>query len=397
MIVPIPARQRELQSLPTSSPRTSISPVCSPARRGSPICRDAAPSASAQRTPRPGPSNVARMPSPVLFTSLPRCRSTVCFARRSCASSSSRQRRSPISIARVVEFTISVNRTVASTRSASSADSDRSPVTNSSMSAISCSQSVIKQPCGRSSYSTYREPGMAAASLRPSDTGHDRVGPAVQHQGRDPDVLQDRSNVDAPVHQQQGFECAGAAAHPLELAPGSPTLPDRRSSGPHASSSAPSPSFRRRVHMRFELGFRYRIARPNESPGQHEVRYAIRVCRRKQRAHGASLGHTHQDRSSGAHGVHDGAHIVHSLLQRGYTRNAVGKALSAFVKTDDPRKSGQTLHVAANGRQLVNHLDVRNRTGDDHEIDRPIPDCTDMQYLYRRCAHSASGAQQNRP
>ena len=68
---------------PTSWPRTSISPVCRPARRGRPICCAAAPKASAQRTARPGPSKVARMPSPVLFTKFPRCFSTVCFARRS--------------------------------------------------------------------------------------------------------------------------------------------------------------------------------------------------------------------------------------------------------------------------------------------------------------------------
>jgi hypothetical protein len=36
-----------------------------------------------QRTARPGPSKVARMPSPVLFTKFPRYFSTVCFARRS--------------------------------------------------------------------------------------------------------------------------------------------------------------------------------------------------------------------------------------------------------------------------------------------------------------------------
>src|SRR6476660_705164 len=47
-----------------SRPLTSISPVCRPERSGKPICLAAAEDASAQRTARPGPSKVARMPSP---------------------------------------------------------------------------------------------------------------------------------------------------------------------------------------------------------------------------------------------------------------------------------------------------------------------------------------------
>jgi hypothetical protein len=50
---------------PISSPRISTSPVCNPARSGNPICLAAAPNAKAERTARPGPSNVARIPSPV--------------------------------------------------------------------------------------------------------------------------------------------------------------------------------------------------------------------------------------------------------------------------------------------------------------------------------------------
>ena len=44
-----------------------LAPVWRPARSGKPICRAAAPNDNAHRTARPGPSKVARMPSPVVF------------------------------------------------------------------------------------------------------------------------------------------------------------------------------------------------------------------------------------------------------------------------------------------------------------------------------------------
>ena len=57
---------------PTLSPINSHSPVCTPARTSIPSCLTASAIASAQRTARAGPSNVARKPSPVVLVSFPR-------------------------------------------------------------------------------------------------------------------------------------------------------------------------------------------------------------------------------------------------------------------------------------------------------------------------------------
>jgi hypothetical protein len=54
---------------PTSPSRSSISPVCSPARIWTPMPASSSLKAAAQRIARPGPSKVARMPSPVVLTS----------------------------------------------------------------------------------------------------------------------------------------------------------------------------------------------------------------------------------------------------------------------------------------------------------------------------------------
>ena len=60
--------------------------------------------AAAQRTPRAGPSNVARKPSPRLFTSWPRNRLICVRTASSWRSSSARHCRSPSSAARFVEI-----------------------------------------------------------------------------------------------------------------------------------------------------------------------------------------------------------------------------------------------------------------------------------------------------
>src|ERR1700692_2998813 len=62
---------------PTSSSIISHSPVWIPARISIPSGRISSAMAQAQRTPRAGPSKVARMPSPVDLTSRPRNRATI--------------------------------------------------------------------------------------------------------------------------------------------------------------------------------------------------------------------------------------------------------------------------------------------------------------------------------
>ena len=104
---------------PTSSSRISISPVWIAARIASPRSPHAAVNPNAHRSARVGASKVARMPSPVDFTKRPRNRSTSSRPMRSWRSRSRLHRWSPRSAACSVDRTMSVNRTVARTRSAS--------------------------------------------------------------------------------------------------------------------------------------------------------------------------------------------------------------------------------------------------------------------------------------
>ncbi len=97
-------------------PRTSHSPGATRrAPRGQRLHRVADRHRAADR--RAGPSNIARKPSPEVLTSRPRNRASCDRTTASCASSNACQSRSPIFAAVCVESTMSVNSTMASTRS----------------------------------------------------------------------------------------------------------------------------------------------------------------------------------------------------------------------------------------------------------------------------------------
>jgi len=102
---------------PTTSPMSSTSPVCSPPRISMPSWASRRRMAGAQRIARLGLVNVTRKPSPVVFTARPSKRAISLRTATPWAPRRSRQRRSPSSAARWVDPTMSVNRTVRSTRS----------------------------------------------------------------------------------------------------------------------------------------------------------------------------------------------------------------------------------------------------------------------------------------
>ena len=104
--------------IPTSWPSsTEHSPVWTPTRTRKPRRRTPALMAFAQRIARVGLSKAAKNPSPAVSISRPSCRASWARTTRWCRERSSHQRRSPSSTSRPVESTMSVNKTVAMTRS----------------------------------------------------------------------------------------------------------------------------------------------------------------------------------------------------------------------------------------------------------------------------------------
>ena len=72
--------------------------------------------------------------------------------------------------------------------------------------------------------------------------------------------------------------------------------------------------------------------------------------------------------------VHDGADVVHALLERRRARDAVGHPEPALVEPDQTCELREALAPAAVLRKLPRDLQVRERTLDVHEVDRAVPD-----------------------
>ena len=155
----------------TSSPTSSHSPVCRPARTLSPSAATASTISLAQRTARAGPSKVARKPSPIVLTSVPRQRASASRTTVLCSSSSSRQRPSPSRAACSVEPTMSVNSTVASTRSGSGCVGAGRSGTPRRRRARADRPS---RRCPRRDTRRTARPGSATATSRPSSIGSRR-------------------------------------------------------------------------------------------------------------------------------------------------------------------------------------------------------------------------------
>ena len=100
-----------------SSPRFSHSPMCTPARIGMPWVASAGTRSRPQRAAFVGPSNNAKTPSPVCLARRPPYLASTVSTSRSWSSSCRRQWSSPRAASSSVEPTMSVNRTVLSTRS----------------------------------------------------------------------------------------------------------------------------------------------------------------------------------------------------------------------------------------------------------------------------------------
>ena len=80
----------------------------------------------------------------------------------------------------------------------------------------------------------------------------------------------------------------------------------------------------------------------------------------------------HHGRALAADRVHDGANVVHSLLERGRTRNAVRHPHAALVEEDQPRELAEALAVPTELRELPADLQVRVRTLRVDEVDRAV-------------------------
>jgi hypothetical protein len=96
------------------------------------------------------------------------------------------------------------------------------------------------------------------------------------------------------------------------------------------------------------------------------------VCCREDHREWRPFADTHEDGALGADRVHDGADVVHPLLERAHGC-VVREAHAALVEEDQAREAREPLHEAAVARFFPVGLEVREPAHDEDEVDVARP------------------------
>ena len=222
-----------------------------------------------------------------------------------------------------VESTMSVNSTVARTRSGST--TARAPVRNSCTSPSDSSGSSYHPLWSSPSSSTSRASGRCSASQRPLRTLTRRSCAPVQDQRRRVDARDDVADVEVEEHLRQHHHHPRARGRALQAARelarlGVVGLARRRDLDDRASpqsgrmnSAADSISASAGHRPRVVLG----PGRARAAAVADERLDALGIGRREQQAHRDALRDPEQRSALRAGGVHDRAHVVHPLSSVG--------------------------------------------------------------------------------
>ena len=305
---------------------------------------------------------------------------------------------------------MSVNITVASTRSGSG--TERAPVRNSSTSPSTASASPAQ--------GTMVDPGkldVAGAwdlrgELLAGAAVDDPVAAPVEDERRDVDRGQDGSHVDVQEHLEdlldhrrarRGALHAGGELHrlgivrearreeldhPLRVLP--PVGGDELGGGLAKRLSGRGP----RV-----VG---RLGRAPHRAVEHQRGDALGVGGREQDAHRPALGDPEQGRPLGPGGVHDRPDVVDPLLEGRHLGDRVGQPGAALVEEDQARERAEPLEEASERRRLPLELEVGGEAEDEDQVDRPVADdlvgdrgVAGLGVLRRRSAHRFTARPRN--
>ena len=106
------------------------------------------------------------------------------------------------------------------------------------------------------------------------------------------------------------------------------------------------------------------------------MRSGLRVGRGEQHGHRAPLGAAEQRRPLHVRGIHDGANVLHPLLQGGERgqRDRVRDAGAPLVEAEEPAECPQATQEARQRRLFPHDLDVAEPVRDEDHVERAIPD-----------------------
>jgi hypothetical protein len=98
----------------------------------------------------------------------------------------------------------------------------------------------------------------------------------------------------------------------------------------------------------------------------------VGVGRGEQHAHRAAVGDAEHGGALAAGGVHDGAHVVHALLERRDAPEPVGEPGAALVEQDEPAEAREPGQEMRQRRIVPGEVDVRDEPRHEDEIERPL-------------------------
>lgn len=105
---------------------------------------------------------------------------------------------------------------------------------------------------------------------------------------------------------------------------------------------------------------------------EDECPCALGVSRREQERQGPALRLTDDGSPFAAGRVHDGPDVVHPLLERGRTGDAIRHPVAALVEQDEAAELGEAFTVVAERRELPVDVEVRVRALGVHQVDRTV-------------------------
>ena len=194
---------------------------------------------------------------------------------------------------------------------------------------------------------------------------HGAITRAVNDERGNADRIKDMSGVDVAIHPEQRFDRSGTGA--LTLVAGKPFAKGRivgearRESLVHRTST---PCLAHPGDERLEFFLRSAprvVGRPrgtSKAPVEHERRRSLGIGCSEEQGHRAPLGDAQQCGPLGSDGVHDCAHVVHALFERGDRCRTIGQTSASLVELDHARKRLQSLGEPRESRLLHEMFDV---------------------------------------
>ena len=341
--------------------------------------------ACAHRIPRPGPSNVARNPSPAVSISRPRNRASWPRTRAWCASTSVLPRsvaQARSGLGRADDVGEQHGREEALQRGFLMLELAHEPFD------LRQHRVVLGDPeevlvAGELDEPRSRDP---RSELPHPHDGELHVLGLGDHQGRDVDRGESVAHVDLPVHPRQGDRGSGARRPPQVRGE-----PRRESLVIGVARRAPHGDLEARVRDRapvlvdvvqvlVTLGD-HRIVRLHRrviriGAVEHQRDRPLGVRRGEQHRHRAALRDPEHHRTLRSRRVHHGAHVVHPRLHRWQLGlgDPVREPHAALVEQDQPAEGRERREEPSQIRLLPHRLDVAGPAHHPHEVHRSIAD-----------------------